>query len=303
MTYAQLRLGVRAHIAQEHRYAHVVRVARLAETLARMHDESTQRARLAGMLHDLARLYPAAKLLEECERRALSIDAFERANPTVLHARLGAELARELFGVNDSAVLSAIRKHTVADASMSRLDAIVYLADALEPGRDYPERAEFLAIAMRDLDAAMRAVLNSSVTCLRSRGAMLAPQTLAAIQTYEERSLPPTLIEIAREAAEDKKAEDVVIVPLEGRTLIADYFLIATGRSKVQTRGIADEITERARAAGFPVARREGYSDGGWILLDFGTVVAHIFTPEQRDFYGLERLWGKSEERARAASE
>lgn len=110
------------------------------------------------------------------------------------------------------------------------------------------------------------------------------------------------LIDIIRDAAHEKKAEDVVIIPLEGRTVIADHFVVASGRSKVQTRAIADEITERARAAGFQVARREGYADGGWILLDFASVVVHIFTPEQRHFYGLERLWGRAESRAAAST-
>ncbi len=105
-----------------------------------------------------------------------------------------------------------------------------------------------------------------------------------------------------REAALDKKAEDVLILPLEGRTIVADAFLIATGRSKIQTRSIADAIAEQARAAGFHVARTEGYSDGGWILLDLGTVVAHIFTPEQRAFYNLERLWGAPEPRQAQSS-
>jgi predicted HD superfamily hydrolase involved in NAD metabolism len=184
MTYAQLRNGVRAHIGQEHRYTHVVRVARLAETLARVHGESTQRARLAGMLHDLARLYAPARLLEECERRALFIGAFERANPIVLHAPLGAELARELFGVTDPAVLSAIRKHTLADATMSRLDAIIYLADALEPGREFSERKQLQDLAMLDLDEAMRATLASTIAFLHARGLRLAPQTFAAMQAY-----------------------------------------------------------------------------------------------------------------------
>jgi len=95
-----------------------------------------------------------------------------------------------------------------------------------------------------------------------------------------------------RDAALDLKAEDVTTLPLDGRTIVADAFLVATGRSKIQTRSIADAIVERARGAGYPVARTEGYLDGGWILIDLGTVVAHIFTPEQRAFYNLERLWG-----------
>ncbi len=95
-----------------------------------------------------------------------------------------------------------------------------------------------------------------------------------------------------REAALDIKAEDVLVLPLEGRTIVADAFVIATGRSKIQTRSIADRITETAREHGFPPARTEGYGDGGWILIDLGAIVVHVFTPDQRAFYNLERLWG-----------
>jgi ribosome-associated protein len=75
-----------------------------------------------------------------------------------------------------------------------------------------------------------------------------------------------------------------------------------TGRSKIQTRAIADAIIEAVRAAGLPVARTEGYADGGWILIDLGTVVAHVFTPEQRSYYNLERLWGATETRRAQSS-
>ncbi len=98
-----------------------------------------------------------------------------------------------------------------------------------------------------------------------------------------------------RDAALDLKAEDVLTLPLEGRTIVADAFVIATGRSKIQTRSIADAIVSKARESGFPVARTEGYADGGWILIDLGPVVAHVFTPEQRAFYNLERLWGRAD--------
>jgi ribosome-associated protein len=95
-----------------------------------------------------------------------------------------------------------------------------------------------------------------------------------------------------REAALDLKADDVLLLPLDGRTIVADTFVIATGRSKIQTRSIADAIVKNAREAGYNVARTEGYADGGWILIDLGPVVAHVFTPDQRAFYNLERLWG-----------
>lgn len=108
------------------------------------------------------------------------------------------------------------------------------------------------------------------------------------------------LVSLVRTAAEDKKAEDINVLDLEGRTIVADAFVIMSGRSTIQTRSIADAIVEKAEEAGL-AARVEGYADGGWILIDLGNVVAHVFTPDQRQFYNLERLWGRvAETRAEA---
>jgi len=184
LAFVRAARRVRDEIGQPHRFAHVLRVARFAERLAFAHREDAARARLAGLYHDIARLYGAERLIDECRARALLIDDFERSNPIVLHARLGAEIARERFGVDDEAILSAIRKHSLADPQMSRLDIIIYLADGLEPGRDYPERAAYAALALRDLDAAMRDVIGSTIAYLRARKLAIAPQTLAAQKIF-----------------------------------------------------------------------------------------------------------------------
>lgn len=136
------------------------------------------------MLHDLARLYSAQRLLDECELRGMEIDAFERENPIVLHARLGAAIAQESFGVHDPEVLSAIAKHTVGAATMSRLDCIVYLADGLEPGRRFAEREALWRLACTNLDAAMRATIGQSLQYLERQGIEAAPQTLAAAKAF-----------------------------------------------------------------------------------------------------------------------
>ncbi len=91
-------------------------------------------------------------------------------------------------------------------------------------------------------------------------------------------------------------------IDVSGRTIIADKFVIVTGRSKVQTRAIADSITEKIKEAGMRVGRLEGYTDGGWILIDLADVVVHVFTPEQRAFYNLERLWAQASERQAQSS-
>ncbi|MGB8907656.1 MAG: bis(5'-nucleosyl)-tetraphosphatase (symmetrical) YqeK [Candidatus Cybelea sp.] len=159
MTFTELARRVREQIGQQHRYAHSVRVARCAEILAQRHSLDSRKARLAGMLHDLARLYTPERLLAESASRRFPIDAAAREHPVLLHARLGAAIARERFGVEDADVLSAIEKHTTGAQEMSPLDQAVYLADSLEPGRRFPERGALWELALRDLDAAMRETL------------------------------------------------------------------------------------------------------------------------------------------------
>lgn len=184
MTYTRLAAQVRAHLSQDRRYEHTVRVARCADVLAQRHGADAARARLSGMLHDLARLFPAVRLVAECESRRMPIDAFERAHPIVLHARLGAALAREAFAIHDPAVLSAIAKHTLAAPAMSRLDCVVYLADGLEPGRTFAERDGLWELALRDLDGAMRAMLAATLRAMARKGMAVAPQTLAAARHF-----------------------------------------------------------------------------------------------------------------------
>jgi predicted HD superfamily hydrolase involved in NAD metabolism len=196
VTYTELARAVRAHLDQDHRYRHCVRVARSADILAQIHGIEAGKARLAAMLHDLARLYSAPQLIAECERRSMPIDAFARRNPIVLHAPLGAVLARERFGVNDTEVLSAIAKHTLGAAEMSPLDCVIYLADALEPGRDFANRVTVWNLAKRDLHAAMSAAIADTLVYLTASGREPAPQTLAmqqAFATTTPRGVEPSL--------------------------------------------------------------------------------------------------------------
>jgi ribosome-associated protein len=93
------------------------------------------------------------------------------------------------------------------------------------------------------------------------------------------------------EAALDKKAERVVALDVSELTSIADVFVIATGNSDRHTRSIADGIVEAAKARGQCVLGVEGYDDGRWLLIDLGDVIVHVFLPEVREAYDLERLW------------
>ena len=105
-----------------------------------------------------------------------------------------------------------------------------------------------------------------------------------------------------RDAALDKRGEDFTVIDVGGRTILADTFAIVTGRSKVQTRAIADAIVAAVESDAQRVSRVEGYADGGWILIDLGDVIVHVFTPEQREFYNVERLWAEVAKRQAQSS-
>ena len=96
---------------------------------------------------------------------------------------------------------------------------------------------------------------------------------------------------IAVMALEDKKAEDISVINIETVSVIADYFIIATGTNANQIKAMADEVEEKLGRAGFMLKQKEGYEHANWVLLDFGDVIVHIFDKENRFFYDLERIW------------
>ena len=98
----------------------------------------------------------------------------------------------------------------------------------------------------------------------------------------------------AAQLAVDKKAIDPVLLEVGKISIVADYFLIATGTSAVQVHTICDYIQEKMKEAGLPLLHLEGYREGWWVILDYGTLVVHLFQPEARDFYDLDRLWSKA---------
>ena len=89
----------------------------------------------------------------------------------------------------------------------------------------------------------------------------------------------------------EKKAQDVDMVDISAMTVIADAFVVCSGRTPIQVRALADELQEKLAVAGEPVLRREGLEAARWIVLDLGNVLVHIFHREEREFYDLERLW------------
>lgn len=102
---------------------------------------------------------------------------------------------------------------------------------------------------------------------------------------------PEQAARIAAQAAEDKQAQDIVVLDIGNILIIADYFVICSGRTDRQVRTIAEHVEKRMKESGLPMLGAEGEREGRWILLDYGAVVVHVFIEEERAFYQLERLW------------
>lgn len=98
-------------------------------------------------------------------------------------------------------------------------------------------------------------------------------------------------VALVREAMDELKAIDINVIPVSDKTHLTDYLVVCSGTSNIHIRAIADNVIEKMKEAGFSGIRREGYQEARWILMDYGDVVAHVFDPEDRAFYGLERFW------------
>lgn len=88
-----------------------------------------------------------------------------------------------------------------------------------------------------------------------------------------------------------KRAKDMIAVHVGDRTIVADWFVFMSGTSQIHVKALCDELEDKAAELGFVLRRREGYNEGRWIVLDFSNVLVHIFHPEEREYYNVERLW------------
>lgn len=133
----------------------------------------------------------------------------------------------------------------------------------------------------------------------RSASASASPSAKAtgdktADKKGKKKKLPAEVSKAVR-AALDKKAADVVVLDLRHTSAFTDFFVLCSGTSQRQVKAIADAVEEALRAAKVRPAHVEGYERADWILMDFFTFIVHVFTPQTRTFYALERLWGDAE--------
>jgi ribosome-associated protein len=98
-------------------------------------------------------------------------------------------------------------------------------------------------------------------------------------------------MQMVADAALEEQAIDLVVLDVNEKTIIADYFVICSGRNMVQIHSIAENVEKKLQEQGIEVLRRDGYQQGTWVVLDYGSTILHVFRQEERDYYKLENLW------------
>jgi predicted HD superfamily hydrolase involved in NAD metabolism len=173
-------IGQLREILDDERFEHTMNVRDYALKLARGLDIKKQRIIAAALLHDIAKGMENEEMIHYAASHGIPLTPGQLVNTKTLHQSVGAEVARNQFGIDDGAVLSAISKHATADAYMSQLDIIIYLADSLEENRDYEGVEEIRGIASHDLDEAFYQVLRRTMIYVLERGLYLDERSLKA---------------------------------------------------------------------------------------------------------------------------
>ena len=161
------------------RYKHSIRVYDTALQMADAFHADKEKIALAALLHDCGREIPTKESLAKARELGIAVDSVEAAQPILLHAKLGVYFAVHKYGVEDTEVLDAIRYHSTGTTDMTELAKIVFLADMIEPKRDFPGVDELRKISWQDLDRAMFLSYDNTIRYLLDDGALIHPDAIA----------------------------------------------------------------------------------------------------------------------------
>lgn len=305
MTTQQMKEKLQT-LLTDHRYIHSIGVMETSREMAERFNVDKEKAIIAGLLHDCAKQIDKQIQITMCDERGVLIDDVKRENPALIHAELGADMAKTEFGITDKEILGAIKYHTLGRPNMTDLEKILYLADIIEPNRkEFEGLAELRALCKKDLNEATLYGLELNIAHIGRKGRILHTQTIEAEKYYRNllhkeayHMEPFNTLEKAKKAVrvlDAKKAFDISLLKVNELTILADYFIICTGNSSTQIRALSDAVEEEFDKFDIPILSREGKQGHNWLLLDYGDFIIHIFDKESRAFYNLDKLWDDAE--------
>ena len=169
------------------RFEHSEGVMYTAAALAMRYGENLEKAQIAGILHDCAKCIPDNKKLKICEKNHIEITEAEKCSPFLLHAKVGAYIAKEKYDIEDADILDAIACHTTGKPAMTLLDKIIYISDYIEPMRSKASNLEEVRkMAFVDLDETLFKILSDTLVYLEKSSKKMDPMTMQTYEYYRE---------------------------------------------------------------------------------------------------------------------
>lgn len=170
------------------RYEHTLGVMYTAAALAMAYHYDMEKAMVAGLLHDCAKNIPNDKKLELCRKHHIEVTEIEHENPFLLHAKVGAWIAKKKYDVKDEEILHAIKVHTTGEPAMNTLDMILFIADYIEPGRDKASNLpEIREMAFHSLEQTVEKILYDTLHYLNQKSGRIDPATEITYEYYKNR--------------------------------------------------------------------------------------------------------------------
>ncbi|MBI5206177.1 MAG: bis(5'-nucleosyl)-tetraphosphatase (symmetrical) YqeK [Candidatus Firestonebacteria bacterium] len=163
----------------ENLYHHSIASSELAVEIARRYKADEEKAQIAALIHDCAKIYSPKELLDFAKAFNIQLDDIEKENPSLLHALIGVDIFEKAFGTVHSSIKRAVRLHTTGDANMEILDKVIYVSDSLEPNRHYPGLIQIREIARRDLDYSLYMILQRKIQHSMESRKQIHPRVLS----------------------------------------------------------------------------------------------------------------------------
>lgn len=178
-SYAQIDDYLRKSL-KESRYVHTLGVVQSACSLAKINGVDEEKTKIAALIHDAAKNMKIDEQYKILKENSVDMDIISENSPQILHGWVAAILAKELMGVTDEEIINAVKYHTTGKKSMSKLEKIIYIADYIEPNRDYPGVEELRKTTFSDLDKGVLMGIDNTITFVIKQGQLVHPLTIDA---------------------------------------------------------------------------------------------------------------------------
>lgn len=306
---AYIKEYIKEHLSEK-RYEHCLGVAETAERIGDglcLPDSDISKLIRAGLCHDISKELTTDRQLEILSEYGITPeDDYLRAEQT-LHQLSGAYYAKKLFGIDDE-ILGMINYHCTGAPNMTLYEKIIFLSDFAEPNRQYEAcikvRNDLFSAPLTEqhlnkvfFDCCERQLKHIEEKGLPSHRLTRQTYAMEVLKMAEEKktdlanATSKETAEYIKAVLDEKLAKNIEIIQVRDKTVVTDYFVIANATSTTHVKSLADEVEYKLGEANLKPLHSDGQAGGEWYVLDYGTVIVHIFTGGAREFYKLDRLW------------